>query len=655
MYEKSPVLLCRFICNQPQSEATDVESDCEARFLCRRASPSGDSPVPPARRVGLTRNDKRTFPYSFQDGCAFARTAMLVDTVPTVNAAKTLPCRPASRINRACSNRRVIIPNAHHKDGGQARRKETESVAPEEPSKIDKRDVCESPAPASRPGSRRALTAEVQSPPKGLFATLASLGPGMILAGSIVGSGELIATTKTGAQAGFWLLWLIIVGCVIKVSTQIEFGRHSIAWGETPLTSLNAVPGPRLKVNWLLWYWTFMTMLVVLQQGGILGGVGQTLAISRPLTRYGAEYNRLQDELVAIRIELAKAQDNAETAQLQQQVVTLSSRLAQCREPRDPYLWAAILAAVTSILLYFGRYQVIQLVATALVAVFTLVTILTLIALQTRADWAVRGHELARGLSFHLPPADPATGANPIRTALGAFGIIGVGAAELIMYPYWCLEKGYAKFTGLRDGSRQWIDRARGWIRVLHVDAWASMVVYTFATAAFYLLGAAVLGRMNLDPEGPDMVRTLSAMYVPVFGSLAPLVFLSGAFAVLYSTFFVAAAGNSRMVADALGLFGLTDGSQAARTIWTRRISAVWPFVALALYVFVRAPAAMIVACGIAQSAMLPLLGGAALYFRYRRSDPDLRPGRIWDVMLWVSFAAFLVVGVWSGLAVFST
>jgi hypothetical protein len=185
------------------------------------------------------------------------------------------------------------------------------------------------------------------------------------------------------------------------------------------------------------------------------------------------------------------------------------------------------------------------------------------------------------------------------------------------------------------------------------------MVVYTFATVAFYLLGAAVLGRIKLDPEGPDMVRTLSAMYIPVFGSLAYWVFLSGAFAVLYSTFFVAAAGNARMVADALGLFGLTEGSEAARTVWTRRISAVWPFIALALYVSVRAPAAMIVACGIAQSVMLPLLGAAALYFRYRRSsdshdDSALRPGIISDVMLWGSFAGFLVIGAWSVFAVFS-
>ena len=502
-----------------------------------------------------------------------------------------------------------------------------------------------------------AQTADIQAPPKTFLGTLGRLGPGMIIAGSIVGSGELILTTKTGAEAGFWLLWLIIIGCVIKVSTQIEFARHTITWGDTPLKALNAVPGPRLRVNWLLWYWTFMTILVVFQQGGILGGVGQTLAISYPLTSDGAEYNRLQDELVKTRIELnvlqTHSRDDPKGAELQQAVARLTAQTAQRREPRDPYVWAAILALVTSILLYVGRYGLIQIVSTALVGTFTLVTVLTVVALQLHAEWAIRGHELVRGLSFHLPPADLVAGAHPMRTAFGAFGIIGIGAAELIMYPYWCLEKGYAKYTGPRDGTAGWVERARGWIHVLHVDAWTSMVVYTFATLAFYLLGAAVLGRIGLNPEGRDMVRTLTAMYIPVFGPWGYAVFLCGAFAVLYSTLFVAAAGNSRMVADALGLYGLTDGSEAGRVKWTRRISAVWPFVALLLYAFVQAPSKMIVACGIAQSIMLPLLGAAALYFRYWRSDPDLRPGRLWDAMLWIAFAAFVIVGTWSVFTVF--
>jgi hypothetical protein len=53
-------------------------------------------------------------------------------------------------------------------------------------------------------------------------------------------------------------------------------------------------------------------------------------------------------------------------------------------------------------------------------------------------------------------------------------------------------------------------------------------------------------------------------------------------------------------------------------------------------------------------SIVLPLLGGASRYFRYRRSDPNLRPGRLSDVMLWIGFAALLVVGAWSVFTVFT-
>ena len=506
-----------------------------------------------------------------------------------------------------------------------------------------------------RPSSRdESLTTEA---PRTLGATLLRLGPGMIIAGSIVGSGELIATTKAGAEAGFWLLWLIIVGCIIKVSTQIEFGRHAISWGETPLRALDGVPGPRFRVNWILWYWAIMTMLVISQQGGIVGGVGQTLAISRPLTAHGSNYNRLQEEFIKTRVELKLATGreagSSNIGELQRKIDSLGGKIAELGEPKDAYLWATIIAIITSVLLVVGRYRFIQLVATTLVATFTVVTIATLIMLQTKPEWAVRGDDLAKGLSFHLPPTDPSTGHNPVRTALAAFGIIGVGASELIMYPYWCLEKGYAKFTGQRDGTVGWVKRARGWLRVLYIDAWASMVVYTFATVAFYLLGAAVLGRTGLNPAGKDMVRTLAMMYIPVFGSWGHAVFLSGALAVLYSTFFVAAAGNARMVADSLGLFKLTDGSEKARLKWTRIISAVWPLVALLLYVFVRAPAAMVLASGIGQAVMLPMLGAAALYFRYRRSDKALRAGRLWDIMLWLSFIGFLIVGSWSLFSTF--
>ncbi|HIM31986.1 MAG TPA: transmembrane Mn(2+) transporter, partial [Planctomycetes bacterium] len=84
----------------------------------------------------------------------------------------------------------------------------------------------------------------IEDPPIAIRGVLRRLGPGLIVAGSIVGSGELIATTRTGAEAGFTLLWLILLGCIIKVFVQVEFGRFAIVTGATTMEGLNQVPGP---------------------------------------------------------------------------------------------------------------------------------------------------------------------------------------------------------------------------------------------------------------------------------------------------------------------------------------------------------------------------------------------------------------------------
>ena len=128
--------------------------------------------------------------------------------------------------------------------------------------------------------SHQAGTDGVLEPPVGFRATLKYLGPGLILAGSIVGSGELIATTRTGAEAGYSLLWLIIVGCVLKVFAQVEICRHCITHGETTLTALDKIPkcGRAISVFWLV---TFLFGLG--QLGGIVGGVGQALDLVLPI------------------------------------------------------------------------------------------------------------------------------------------------------------------------------------------------------------------------------------------------------------------------------------------------------------------------------------------------------------------------------------
>lgn len=513
-------------------------------------------------------------------------------------------------------------------------------------------------------------------PPATLWGILGRLGPGLIIAGSIVGSGELIATTKTGAQAGIALLWLIIVGCVIKVFVQVELGRYTLTHGETTLAALNQVPGPRLGVNWIVWVWLLMMILGIGQLGAIVGGVGQSMAISFPLRgdyaslvatpsqsefqqfiRWEADSESGGTELAGLS---APEQDHIRRgqAQIRAQITRLGLRgeelLASVRsggridEPStvDDKIWAAIVTVFTSVVLYRGRYGIIQNFSTILVAMFTFVTIGNVFALQSTTSWHISLREFLDGLWPQLPEGKGT--AKPLQTALATFGIIGVGASELIAYPYWCMEKGYAKFTGPRADNAVWVARARGWLRVMRYDAFISMVVYTIATVAFYLMGAAVLHREGRDPEGMRMVGTLATMYVPVFGEHARWLFLAGAMAVLYSTFLVANAGNARMWLDCAKVIGIFDKhDERKHNRGVAILSAVLPLLCLAVYCSGVNPVRAVLVSGAMQSLLLPMIGFGAIYFRYTRTDSRLRPSLIWDLLHIVSCLGLLVAGAW--------
>jgi len=632
-----------------------------------------------------------------------------------------------------------------------------------------------------------ATPSDILAPPTTIPGILRRLGPGLIIAGSIVGSGELIATTSTGAQAGFWLLWLIIIGCVIKVFVQVELGRFTIVTGTTTMRGLNMVPGPKFgKSNWILMLWIVMFIAILGQLGGIVGGVGQALSISAPLSDYGSlhnEYRRAETQLVvkraiwknlkdqkerdkiaaeirklesaslskfskltngldelsesfnvsignsqvanqglnamenlrggettstvkfqifrdrilptpemrarleagshladleankAVEGDIQTATEKMATAETNlrkliaqelpglQAVSELSERdpkrvflghmndfisrraLSKPPNPSDDKIWSIILTGITVVLLVGGRYGLIEAFSTTLVGLFTLVTIVNVLYLQGQAAWAVSLGDIIDGLRFRLPP-DPGDGNSPLVTAFATFGIIGVGTAELIAYPYWCYEKGYAKFTGPNDGSQEWVDRAKGWLKVLRWDAWGSMFIYTFATIAFYLLGAAILGRTQLDPKGPEMIRYLGVMYQPVFGDVAEVLFLFGAFAVLYSTFFVANAGNARMFSDAVRTMGFIEDSEKSYRRSVKVMSGILPVLCATFFVIGFEPRAMVMTSGAIQAILLPVVAFSAIYFRRKHIDQRVAPGPLWDKFLYLSAFGMLVASL---------
>jgi Mn2+/Fe2+ NRAMP family transporter len=179
----------------------------------------------------------------------------------------------------------------------------------------------------------------------------------------------------------------------------------------------------------------------------------------------------------------------------------------------------------------------------------------------------------------------------------------------------------------------------------MHADIAASMVVYTLATVAFYLLGAGVLHGMGKVPAAGDMIPVLSHLYTETLGPWALWLFYAGAIVTLYGTVFAANAAHSRTYADMcrlLGYFARDDHER--RTTFRKRFLVFVTLGPAFLYLLFASPVKMVVAGGIAQAALLPVLGVAALYLRHRRLPAEVAPGRFTTVGLW--FATFGMAAV---------
>jgi Mn2+/Fe2+ NRAMP family transporter len=183
----------------------------------------------------------------------------------------------------------------------------------------------------------------------------------------------------------------------------------------------------------------------------------------------------------------------------------------------------------------------------------------------------------------------------------------------------------------------------------MYLDAWVSMVVFTVATVAFYCLGATVLHRQGLHPEGKQMIETLAEMYVPTFGDWTRVAFLIGAWAVLFKTLYVASASHSRLTSDLLNLGGFVrfEGPDERRTS-IRRFCIFFPLFALTLYLTFPDPKGLVIVGGFAQAVTLPLICGATLYLRHFRTDPRLAPSRLWDFVLLVASISITIVAAYA-------
>lgn len=102
----------------------------------------------------------------------------------------------------------------------------------------------------ARSGESRATEAAAGGAPRWKV-----VGPGLVVAATGVGAADLVATLVAGSRFGYTLLWVAVLGAIIKVVLVEGAGRYSLATGRT------IFEGWRSLGRWTTWYFAPYIMI----------------------------------------------------------------------------------------------------------------------------------------------------------------------------------------------------------------------------------------------------------------------------------------------------------------------------------------------------------------------------------------------------------
>ena len=427
----------------------------------------------------------------------------------------------------------------------------------------------------------------MRKPPQSLLQRLKYIGPSIIVTGSVVGSGSIALTPLLGAAAGFSLLWWLLLSMWSKPLIQAEISRYVIVKKQTFLEAFAHMPGFKTTIrgkttSWLVWFMFIGVIPSIAGMGGLAGAVAQAGNLMIPFISVEA--------------------------------------------------WVVTGCLITWLILYWGSYKTLEKTLLAMVAFFSLVTLIIAISMQT-TTYQVTGQDLIQGLSFSFP-------SNHVALALAVFGFTGISYGEIMAYTYWCLEKGYAKEEG------ESLQDTRAWIKVMQTDVWVTVLFVTIGTVPFFLLGAGVLNELGLyPPPDGDIIKTLLSMFTSILGNWAKWLFILLAFFVLFSTFISGTAAFTRTISDYLISMGLVLEKPNTRQQLIKLIAFLVPLFSGIAYFLLPNPLTLIMIAGVWAALGLPIVNIGALYL-VNKLEKELQPKSSTKIILWLTLLLQVAMAV---------
>lgn len=347
----------------------------------------------------------------------------------------------------------------------------------------------------------------IKRAPRGL-AIFALLGPGLVWSSEMIGSGEVILTTRVGSILGIEVMWAIILGIFLKYIIGLGGARYTVCTGEGMIDMFARVPGPK---NWVVW-----TVMIV-------QFISATIAIGS--------------------IALAAG-------------VFISNIL-----PISTYLGGWIVAVFALVVAWSSGFKILRII----MSFFVLIIILGVfyVAGTVFPDLGV----FMTGFMIRVPivpdwaVALPGITENPWREVLPLMGWAAGGFASHVWYTYWVIGAKYgvnqegkfgvaADTEALKKIDKEGAKNIKSWFSVIYTDATIALVITMTVTIGFLIAGAGILRPNEVAPEGPEVVSVLSTIFSSTWGEIGGFIFtLTGAVA-LTGTLLAQLAGWPRLLAD---------------------------------------------------------------------------------------------------------
>ncbi len=227
------------------------------------------------------------------------------------------------------------------------------------------------------------------------------IGPGILVAATGVGAGDLATGAFTGSRLGVAVLWAVVLGAFLKFILTEGLARWQLATGETLLEGVCHRSGRVVDVFFLgyLVLWSFFV------GGALISACG--VAFHAILPMIDAEHDKIY--------------------------------------------YGIIHSAVAVVLVRLGGYRLFEKVMSVCIGVMFVTVVATAIAV--RPDWSA----IASGL---LMPRIPQADGQGLGWTIALMGGVG-GTLTVLCYGYWIREEGR---TGLEDVKVCRVDLATGYL-----------------------------------------------------------------------------------------------------------------------------------------------------------------------------------------------